>query len=261
MYKYLIMSTWCYQLLVAMVKSLQLLPYKLFHSSFSIPAPPLSEHKVLGIGELRETGMLIYLAWFVLRGRASCPACLHTLTCGHSGKHSHAHNDSTAAEKWCSRISNKSYYINKKLNKIIIFKNFNKKVLLRKHTYLSSLSRHLTKIGRIPDFIKSSMGGFLSLESSFLKKIECKKVNTRKHKEELVFIQKCFISYSPGCLYSTELYNRIIAGSVLQWTRAITDISITSQKLRWHCWYIWERIQYLLKGVNEINVPVEWHRA
>lgn len=36
---------------------------------FFIPAPPpLSEHKVLGIGELRETGMLIYLAWFVLRG-------------------------------------------------------------------------------------------------------------------------------------------------------------------------------------------------
>lgn len=128
--------------------------------------------------------MLIYLAWFVLRGWASCPACLHTLTCGHSGKHSHAHNDSTAAEKWCSRISNKSYYINKKLNKIIILKNFNKKVLLRKHTYLSSLSRHLTKIGRIPDFIKSSMGGFRSLESSFLKKSNAKKLtpeNTRKN--------------------------------------------------------------------------------
>lgn len=35
-------------------------------------------------------------------------------------------------------------------------------------TYLSFFSRHLTKVGRIPDFIKSSMGGFLSLESSFL---------------------------------------------------------------------------------------------
>lgn len=35
---------------------------------------------------------------------------------------------------------------------------------------MSFLSRHFTKIGRIPDFIKSSMGGFLSLESSFLGK-------------------------------------------------------------------------------------------
>lgn len=33
---------------------------------------------------------------------------------------------------------------------------------------MSFLSRHFTKIGRIPDFIKSSMGGFLSLDSSFL---------------------------------------------------------------------------------------------
>lgn len=55
------------------IASLQALSLKFF-----IPAP-LSEHKVLGIGELRETGMLIYLAWLVLRGRASCPACLHTL--------------------------------------------------------------------------------------------------------------------------------------------------------------------------------------
>lgn len=56
------------------ITSLQALSLEFFHS-----CPPLSEHKVLGIGELRETGMLIYLAWFVLRGRASCPACLHTL--------------------------------------------------------------------------------------------------------------------------------------------------------------------------------------
>lgn len=38
------------------------------------------------------------------------------------------------------------------------------------HTYLSSLSRHLTRIGKIPDFIRSSIGGFLSLDNSFLEK-------------------------------------------------------------------------------------------
>lgn len=184
MYKYLIMSTWCYQLLVAMVKSLQLLPYKLFHSSFSVLPPPQWTQGPGNWGTPRDRNVDIF--GLVCTERMSQLPCMppHTLTCGHSGKHSHAHNDSTAAEKWCSRISNKSYYINKKLNKKIILKNFNKKVLLRKHTYLSSLSRHLTKIGRIPDFIKSSMGGFRSLESSFLKKSNAKKLtpeNTRKN--------------------------------------------------------------------------------
>ena len=35
-------------------------------------------------------------------------------------------------------------------------------------TYLLSLSRHSTRIGRIPDEMRSSIGGFLSLDSSFL---------------------------------------------------------------------------------------------
>lgn len=35
-------------------------------------------------------------------------------------------------------------------------------------THLSSLSRQCTRIGNIPDFIRSSMGGLRSLESSFL---------------------------------------------------------------------------------------------
>lgn len=35
-------------------------------------------------------------------------------------------------------------------------------------THLSSLSRQCTKIGNIPDFIRSSMGGLRSLDSSFL---------------------------------------------------------------------------------------------
>lgn len=40
--------------------------------------------------------------------------------------------------------------------------------LRQQQTHLSSLSRHLTRMGRMPDFIRSSMGGFLSLERSFL---------------------------------------------------------------------------------------------
>jgi hypothetical protein len=47
-------------------------------------------------------------------------------------------------------------------------------------TYLSSLSRHLTRIGKIPDFIRSSIGGFLSLDNSFLLK---KKEKKRKEKK------------------------------------------------------------------------------
>ncbi len=35
-------------------------------------------------------------------------------------------------------------------------------------SYLSSLSRQCTRIGRIPDLIRSSMGGLRSLDSSFL---------------------------------------------------------------------------------------------
>ena len=35
-------------------------------------------------------------------------------------------------------------------------------------TYLSSFKRQSTRIGKIPDDIKSSIGGFLSLESNFL---------------------------------------------------------------------------------------------
>lgn len=51
---------------------------KVFQPQLFTPPPP--EHKVLGIGELQETGMLLYLAWPGLRGPANCPACLHTLS-------------------------------------------------------------------------------------------------------------------------------------------------------------------------------------
>lgn len=48
-------------------------------------------------------------------------------------------------------------------------------------TYLSSLSRHLTRIGKIPDFIRSSIGGFLSLDNSFLLKKKEKKRKEINH--------------------------------------------------------------------------------
>lgn len=38
----------------------------------------------------------------------------------------------------------------------------------RHGSYLSSLSRQCTRMGRIPDLIRSSMGGLRSLDSSFL---------------------------------------------------------------------------------------------
>lgn len=41
-------------------------------------------------------------------------------------------------------------------------------ILSFRSTHLSSRSRQCTKIGNIPDFIRSSMGGLRSLESSFL---------------------------------------------------------------------------------------------
>lgn len=38
------------------------------------------------------------------------------------------------------------------------------------HGYLSSLSRQFTSLGRIPDLMRSSIGGLRSLDSSFLEK-------------------------------------------------------------------------------------------
>lgn len=94
--------------------SSQVLPPPTIHYS------PLGEHKVLGIGELWGTGMLLYLAWPGLRTPADCPAPLHTLTCGHSGMqthtlshtracmHTHVHKASVAAETWWSNVGNPS---------------------------------------------------------------------------------------------------------------------------------------------------------
>lgn len=77
---------------------------------------------------------------------------------------------------------------------------------------MSFLSRHFTKIGRIPDFIKSSMGGFLSLDSSFLGGKPNISIVLPAHKTS-----RCaFIPVSPpGCLHSTELDNRVLTGSIL----------------------------------------------
>lgn len=64
-----------------------------------------------------------------------------------------------------------------------------KSTACKRETHLSSLSRHLTKMGRIPDFIKSSMGGFLSLESSFL--IRKKKSWKCNKRTKLLFVCVC----------------------------------------------------------------------
>lgn len=91
--------------------------------------------------------MPIYLDWLKLREAASCSACHHTRS------HVDSQNKPTNAHKASAAVKEKNFTWSR----------------FYVQTYLSSLSRHLTKIGRIPDFIKSSIGGFLSLESSFLK--------------------------------------------------------------------------------------------
>lgn len=60
---------------------IQVLPPQLF----TPPSPQSTQSP--GNRELRETGMLLYLAWPGLRGPANCPACPHILLCGHSGTH------------------------------------------------------------------------------------------------------------------------------------------------------------------------------
>lgn len=49
------------------------------------------------------------------------------------------------------------------------------RILSSGNTHLSSLSRQCTRIGSIPDFIRSSMGGLRSLDSSFLQGNDKKK--------------------------------------------------------------------------------------
>ena len=83
---------------------------------------------------------------------------------------------------------------------------------LQQDTYLSFLSRHFTKIGRIPDFIKSSIGGFLSLDSSFLGRTETNVWAPVVTQEQS--LGGCLPS--PGCLHSTELDNRVDTRSILQ---------------------------------------------
>lgn len=80
---------------------------------------------------------------------------------------------------------------------------------------MSFLSRHFTKIGRIPDFIKSSMGGFLSLDSSFLGKRKNKYMGIRLHTKTQPLCVYSFI-LSPGRLHSTELDDRVNTRSILR---------------------------------------------
>lgn len=128
---------------------------------------PLCEHKVLGIGELWGTGMRLYLARTGLRWPANWTAPRPTLMCGHGGTHT-----KTLLQQALSLAESVIHHSSPVFKKNPILSSSCQKVVANffwKHTYLSFLSRHLTKIGRIPDFIKSSMGGFLSLDSSFLR--------------------------------------------------------------------------------------------
>lgn len=81
-------------------------------------------------------------------------------------------------------------------------------------THLSSLSRHLTKIGRIPHFIKSSMGGFLSLESNFLQE---KNNDTSLHKLR---------EYKPAArLKDRNVTLYLAACTALSWTTALSLVA------------------------------------
>ncbi len=169
--------TWRYLLLVVMVKFLQLLPHMFSHPQLFIPSPQWPQGPG-NWGTLRDRNAVIFgLAGTEKTSQLPCVPP-HTLTCGHSGMHTHSreHKASVAAETWRSSIGNPlrqfAVLTTRTLSSLRQIKwsvqaNTN---CLGKQTYLSSLSRHLTKMGRIPDFIKSSIGGFLSLESSFLKK-------------------------------------------------------------------------------------------
>lgn len=118
--------------------------------------------------------MLLYLAWPALRGPAKCPVCLHTLSRVDTVKHTHthtlAHKASVAVGTSGCSVGNPSQQSAVLTSGTVSSSRHRRKQqkLSWRLTYLSSLSRHLTKIGRMPDFIKSSIGGFLSLESSFL---------------------------------------------------------------------------------------------
>lgn len=73
-----------------------------------------------------------------------------------------------------------------------------------RNTHLSSLSRQCTKIGNIPDFIRSSIGGLRSLESSFLFRKRKQKLKSQNEKRGLGRI-------SGGCLVQPSVQSAAIA--------------------------------------------------
>lgn len=120
---------------------------------------------------------------------------------------------------------------------------------LHRDTYLSFLSRHFTKIGKIPDFIKSSMGGFLSLDSSFLAKRKNKYMGISLHTKTQPLCVYSFI-LSPGRLHSTELDNRVNTRSILRWYE---EINISKQHF-WHINSYW-------KDWKLECLPLRWHQV
>lgn len=225
-------------LLVAMVDSLQLLPYNFFHPNYSFS--PLSEHKVLGIGELGETGMLLYLAWPGLSQLPCVPS--HTLTCGHSGihthTHTHAHKASVAAKTWRSSVSNPSQQ-SAVLTARTLSSSHHRETTLKANT--NCFGSRLT-CRPFPGIWLKWVGsqtlssrrweGFCHSRAVFWQGAGRKKIVNNfiyKKKKQLVPVCVCSVSHSPGCLYSTELDNCIITGSVLQWQGVKVMINVSTE--------------------------------
>lgn len=133
-------------------------------------------------------------------------ASTHTLTCGRCDPHR------ASVATWFS--SQPAIRAQPELMRSTAHRVCQWRRRLHQDTYLSFLSRHFTKIGRIPDFIKSSMGGFLSLDSSFLEKRKSKYMGISLHTKTQPLCVCCFI-LSPGRLHSTELDNRVNTRRIL----------------------------------------------
>lgn len=98
------------------------------------------------------------------------------------------------------------------------------------HTYLSSLSRHFTRIGKIPDFIRSSIGGFLSLDKSFLQKevweINCCKFQTmNRNNNVLLLLDQVWHNSLSG-----QIHPYLAAWTALNWTTGLSLVAFCNTK-------------------------------
>lgn len=156
-------------------------------------------------------------------------ASTHTHVWTQWDAYTHAHKASVATETWFSRVSKPSQQSTVLTNRALCSlyqENQNtggKHNWFWKQTYLSFLSRHLTKMGRIPDFIKSSIGGFLSLESSFLEEIFFLiiRIFTKKKKNSW-WLNACVL-----------LFPHLAACTALSWITALSLVAFCNEKRQW----------------------------